>query len=103
MHDPNNGLLRAVYLSNPIWHALFFGVGLIILLVIGLSATLILGVSSADDRVFSVEALVAGVGADRFLRIKYGLKLMIFPQLPISLIMLWPFLCGYVFLVRPFE
>ncbi len=95
---------KIIDLSQPYWHALFFVIGGVLLLVVGLTATLLFGVSAADDRVFAVEALISGLLADfLFFRrlMKRKLVLLAKPQIQFSYV--WPLLCIYVFLARPFE
>ncbi len=99
-----NQELETVDLSKAYWHALFFVVGGIFLLVVGLTATLLLGVSAADDRIFAVEALVSGLLAEFlfFRRVLHKrLALLLKPQ--ILFVYVWPLLCLYVFVTRPFE
>lgn len=95
---------ETVDLRKAHWHALFFVVGGGFLLVVGLTATLTLGVSAADDRIFALEALVSGLLTEfLFFRrlLNKRLALLLKPQ--ILFVYVWPLLCLYVFVTRPFE
>lgn len=95
---------ETIDLSKAYWHALFFVIGGAILLVVGLTATLLLGVSAADDRIFAVEALISGLLTEFFFfrrLLSKRLALLLKPQ--ILFVYVWPLLCLYVFVTRPFE
>ena len=95
--------LKKAYLIAPQWGALFFLIGGAFLLLIGVSARFILGVSSASDAVFAVEAFASGLCADGVFRRFMGRRLVIAPKVEIPFVLLWSLLCLYVFLFRPFE
>ncbi len=96
--------LEDVSLQQPHWHALFFVVGGVILLVIGVTVRFALDLSAADDRVFAVEAFVSGMLAELlFFRGWLRKRLILTHRLPVAFVYVWPLLCLYVFLMRPFE
>ena len=88
---------------RPRWSATFFLIGLLILLAVGVCVVLLTGLSAASDRVFAVEALVAGMGAIAVIAIRWKRRLVISRRLPIPLFLIWPVLCLYVFIARPFQ
>jgi len=85
------------------WSLLFFLIGGAILLVGGLSLTLLTGLSATSDRVFAIEALVSGLLADLAIRRFFRKRLVVAPKIEIPLVYVWPLLCVYIFLARPFE
>lgn len=103
MDGQDKQVLKSVYFINPLYAGVFFVVGFIFLLVIGISVRFLLGYSAESDRVFAMEALVSGVLTDLVLRYVMHRRLMLLPKLPIPFIYLWPLLCLYVYIARPFE
>ncbi len=95
--------LKSTYLVYPHWGALFFLIGGILLLVIGVSVRYILGLSAVSDRVFAIEALLSGLLAELVFRRRLNRKLVVAPKVEIPFFYLWPLLCLYVFIARPFE
>jgi hypothetical protein len=94
---------RDVYFTSPLWGTVFLFAGGAILLVVGLSATIVLGVSASSDRVFAIEALIAGLSLDFVLRHFFDRQFKLSRLIPVPLLYIWPLLCGYVWLARPFE
>ena len=101
--DEQKKALKAAYLIYPHWGTAFFVMGGVILLVIGVSVRFLLGFSAASDVVFSIEALFSGLGVDFVFRRWFGRKLVAAPKVEIPLVYLWPALCLYVMIARPFE
>ncbi len=96
--------LEVVSLSKPYWHAVFFVTGAIVLIIIGVSVRFILDLSAADDRVFSIEALVSGLIVEYIIFRKLLQKRLVMSIQPnIPFVFVWPILCLYVFVARPFE
>ncbi len=88
---------------NPRWSAAFFLIGLLILIAVGVPVVLLTGLSAASDRVFAVEAFVAGMGAIAAIAIYWNRRLVVSKRLPVPLFLIWPVLCLYVFVARPFQ
>lgn len=101
--EQNNIEIQSAYLIKPLWHFVFFIIGLIILLLIGIPVRFITGLSSEDDRVFAVEALFAGLLTAYIIRKWFHRELYLFPKLNLKFIYVWMFLSIYVFLFQPFE
>ena len=95
--------LKYAPLREPHWHALFCLLGGLILLVIGVSVRFITGLSSADDRVFALEALISGIIADFLIRKLWHRRLIFLKSFPVPFVAGWFLLCLYVFVFRPFE
>lgn len=95
--------IRDVCLDEPHWHALFFVIGGAVLLAIGLTVRFTTGLSAADDRVFAVEALASGLVVDFMFRKLLHKRLTLIAAWPTRFIYVWPLLCLFVFIVRPFE
>ena len=95
--------IEKVYLIKPVWHGLFFVLGLIILLLIGIPVRFITGLSSADDRVFAVEALITGLLTERVIKYWFHKELYLFPKLNLRFAYFWIGLGIYVFIFQPFE
>ena len=95
--------LEKVYLITPLWHLLFFVMGAFILILIGISVRLITGLSSSDDRVFAVEALVTGLLTEIVIKKWFHKELYLFPKLNLRFYYFWIFLSFYVFIFQPFE
>lgn len=95
--------LKSTYIIYPHWGAFFFLAGAVVLVVIGVSVFLILGLSASSDRVFASEALLSGLIVDLGFRHILNRKLVLAPKLEIPFIYLWPLLCLYVFIFCPFE
>jgi hypothetical protein len=93
----------STYIIYPQWGLLFFIIGGAFLLVIGLAVRFILGYSAESDQVFAIEALISGIAADQVFRRLMHRKLVIAPKVEVPFIYVWPVLCVYVFLMRPFE
>jgi hypothetical protein len=92
-----------ISLQKPHWFLLFFIVGWVILIVIGLSLTMLTGLSGADDRVFAVEALVAGLLTEGVFRKVLRKRLVFAESIPIPFLYTWPLICMYVFLFQPLD
>ena len=88
---------------NPKWATIFFVLGGVILLAVGVVVFSLTGLSAASDRVFAVEALCAGMAAIVLIKLKFKRKLVVARAIPIPLYYIWPVLCLYVFAVSPFE
>jgi hypothetical protein len=95
--------LKTTYVIAPHWGILFFLIGGAFLLLIGISVRFLIGLSSASDQVFAVEALISGIAADLMFRRFMHRKLVVAPKVEIPLIYVWPLLCIYVFIAQPFE
>ena len=103
MHNQTHFSLRFAGLNSRLGESIDSNQTSLSLIAIGLTATVLFGVSSSSDRVFAVEALLAGLGAEAFIRLRLKRRLMLLTKPPISLFAAWPILCLYVFLARPFE
>lgn len=101
--EPKNKEIEKVYLINPLWHFLFFLIGAIILLLIGIPIRFLIGLSSADDRVFAAEALVAGLLTEYVMKRWLRRELYLFPKLNFRFFYFWIILSFYVFIFQPFE
>lgn len=101
--EMENNEFGKVYLIKPFWHFLFFIIGLIVLLLIGIAVRLITGLSSVDDHVFAVEALVSGLLAELIIKKWFHKELYLFPKLNIRFYYFWIVLSLYVFVFQPFE
>ncbi len=95
--------LKTTYFIYPQWGALFLVIGGAVLIVIGVLVRFLLGLSAASDMVFAVEALISGLCAELVFRTILYRRLVVGPKLEIPIIYLWPLLCLYVFIARPFE
>jgi len=95
--------LTTTYIIYPHWGALFFAIGGAILIVIGVLIRFLLALSAASDMVFAVEALISGLCAEIVFHKILHRKLIVAPKVKIPFICLWPLLCLYVFIARPFE
>lgn len=95
--------LEKVYLIKPLWHFLFFIIGGAILIIIGIPFRFITGLSAADDRVFAVEALLAGLLAEFVIKKWFKKELYLFPKWNIRFYYFWILLSIYVFISQPFE
>jgi hypothetical protein len=94
---------KKTYLIYPQWGIVFFLMGGVFLLLIGLSASFLFGISATSDRVFATEALFSGILVEIVLKKIFKRRLVISPKVEIPFIYIWPLLCLYVFIVRPFE
>lgn len=101
--NPKGNKLKTTYLIFPHWGALFFLMGGGFLLVIGVSVRFLLELSAASDRVFAAEALISGLATELVFRWIMHRKLVVAPKVEIPFVYLWPLLCLYVFIARPFE
>lgn len=101
--DPTRHDARDAYFTSSLWGGVFFVLGAVILIAVGLSVGLILGFSAASDRVFAIEGLLAGLGAALLIRWQFNRRLELAPWLPVPLPFIWALLCLYVFVMRPFE
>lgn len=101
--EAKKACLRNTYLIYPHWAALFFIIGGVILLMIGIPIRFVTGLSAASDRVFAVEALLSGLCVELLFRLLLGRKMVIAPKVRIPFVYFWPLLCLYVFIARPFE
>ena len=95
--------LKTTYIIAPQWGVLFFLIGGAFLLVIGVAIRFLLGYSAASDQVFAIEALISGLAADLVIRRFIHRRLVIAPKVEIPFMYIWPLLCLYVFIMRPFE
>lgn len=105
MEDDNlkGKVLKSTYIISPQWGALFFIIGGAFLLLTGIPVRFLLDLSASSDRVFSIEALISGIGVELVFRRFLRRKLVVAPKLEIPFIYLWPLLCLYVFIATPFE
>jgi len=101
--DKEENKIEKVYIIKPLWHLIFFIIGLIILLIVGILILFLTGLSSADDRVFAIEALIAGLITEFILKKWFNKELYLFPKLNIRFYYFWILLSAYVFLFQPFE
>lgn len=101
--EQKNSETKRVYLNKPVWHFIFFLFGLIIVLLIGIPVWFITGLSSADDRVFAVEALIAGLLSEFVIKKWFHKELYLFPKLNFRFYYFWILLSFYVFAFQPFE
>ncbi len=101
--ESQNSEIEKVYLIKPLWHLLFFVIGLIILILLGISIRFITGLSSADDRVFAFEALIADLLAEYVIKKWFSKELYLFPKLNFRFFYFWILLSLYVFIFQPFE
>lgn len=91
-------------LMKPHFHAIFFFSGYFVAVVIHIPLWFFLGLSVADDRVFALEALLAGIAVDQFVFRRFlKIRLVVLERAPFSFLWLWALLCGYVFFSQPFE
>jgi hypothetical protein len=95
--------MQTVTLNAPHWHALYFFVGGAVLIVVGLSVTVLTGMSATSDRVFAIEALLSGLITEQIFRRAFRRRLMFLEKPPIPFLLSWVLICAYVFLFRPFE
>ena len=84
-----NHQLQRAYLIKPQWHVIFFILGLIILILIGIPVRFITGLSSADDKVFAVEALIAGLLTEVVIKKWFHKELYLFPKLNLRFTYFW--------------
>jgi hypothetical protein len=101
--EQNNSETERVYLIKPLWHFIFFLLGLIILFLIGIPVWFFTGLSSSDDRVFAVEALIAGFLTEFVIKKWFHKELYLFPKLNFRFYYFWIILSLYVFFYQPFE
>lgn len=87
----------------PHWGALFFAIGGVFLLLIGILVRFLLGFSAESDQVFAIEALISGIATDLVFRQFMSRRLVLAPKIEIPFMYIWPLLCLYVFVMRPFE
>lgn len=100
-HEKNG--LKTTHIIAPHWGALFFVIGGAFLLLIGVSVRFLLGFSAASDQVFAIEALISGLAADLVFRRFMRRRLVVAPKVEVPFVYIWPLLCLYVFIARPFE
>ena len=101
--SPKENKLKDTYLIFPQWGALWFLMGGGFLLAIGVSVRFLLGLSSASDQVFAIEALISGLATDFVFRRFMRRRLVVAPKVKIPFVYLWTLLSLYVFIARPFE
>jgi hypothetical protein len=89
--------LKKAYLINPIWSGLFFIIGGVIVILIGVPVRFITGLSAASDQVFAVEALVSGLLTEQVFKYWLKRKLVLAPKVEIPFHYIWPWLCVYFF------
>jgi hypothetical protein len=103
MPAEDNERLTVTHLIYPQWSILLLVVGGVTVVVLGVLAWLVLGVSATSDRVFAIEALLSGLSADQiFFRRFLRRRLVVAPKVAIPFLYLWPLVCLYVFLAQPF-
>jgi hypothetical protein len=95
--------VQNVYLINPIWLALFLGIGGIIIIPTGIVVLFLTGLSSASDRVFAVEAFITGVITVEIFKRWFKKKLVVAPKITSSFLYFWALFCLYIFVYGPFE
>ncbi len=78
-------------------------IGGAITVVVGVLVRFLLGFSAASDVVFGIDALIGGVSAEFVFRRVLGRKLVVAPKVEIPFLYVWPLLCLYVMIARPFE
>lgn len=93
--------LQPVYLIYPHWALCFFVFGGAVLLIIGLSASLLLGVSAESDKVYAIEALLAGLISDFLSRKILKRKPVLAPKFELPIWILWSSTCVYIFIFEP--
>ena len=105
MEETQNGLhtsnIKDVYLINPLWSGIFFILGGIITVLIGMTFFMFTGLSAESDKLFALEALAGGLLADFILKKYAHRRLVVGPKLTIPLLWIWPLLCLYVFIFEP--
>lgn len=99
--NPGTADLQNAYIINPLWAGVFFILGGVLTVVIGVLVFLTTNASAASDQVFAVEALVGGLATDFLLRRYAHRRLVVGPKLTIPFAWIWPFLCLYVFIFQP--
>lgn len=99
--NQNNPELEDAYIINPLWAGVFFILGGVITVSLGVLVFLTTDASAASDRVFAVEALAGGLATDYVLRRFAHKRLVVGPKLIIPFVWIWPLLCLYVFIFQP--
>jgi hypothetical protein len=95
--------LKTTHIIAPHWGAMFLMIGGAFLLLLGVWVRFLLGFSAASDQVFAIEALISGLAADLVFRRFMRRRLVVAPKVEIPFMYIWPLLCLYVFIARPFE
>lgn len=94
---------KKAYIIYPHWLALFSILGGVLVIIIGVFVRFILGLSSSSDQVFAVNALIAGILVELGFRFWLKRPLVLAPKIEIPFYFIWPLICLYIFLARPFE
>ncbi|MDY6978437.1 MAG: hypothetical protein SV201_01035 [Pseudomonadota bacterium] len=85
--------LLDAYLIYPQWAGLFVVGGFLILLIVGVTANYLFGLTAKDSVVFAVEALFSGLVVDVILRKTIRRRLVVAPKLKIPNLIVWPIIC----------